>query len=102
VFDGELVVLDDASRPLFNELFGRGRPTYMAFDILMTDGEDLRSLPLRQRKAALARIGKRAESWIATAWSATGGRCTGPWSKPALRALSRSGSPMPATRSISA
>jgi hypothetical protein len=29
VFDGELVVLDDAGRPLFHELlFGRGRPTY--------------------------------------------------------------------------
>jgi hypothetical protein len=28
VFDGELVVLDDADRPLFNELlFGRRRPT---------------------------------------------------------------------------
>jgi bifunctional non-homologous end joining protein LigD len=35
VFDVELVVLDDAGRPLFNELlFGRGRPTYVAFDLL--------------------------------------------------------------------
>lgn len=66
VFDGELVVLDAAGRPLFNELvFGRRRPTYGAFDLLVADGVDLRPLPLRERKAALARIGKRAESWIA-------------------------------------
>ncbi len=66
VFDGELVVLDGAGRPHFDKLFfGRGRPTYVAFDLLMADGVDLRSLPLRERKAALARIGKRAEAWIA-------------------------------------
>jgi ATP-dependent DNA ligase len=55
VFDGELVVLDDAGRPLFNELlFGRRRPTYVAFDLLIDDGIDLRPLPLKQRKARLA------------------------------------------------
>jgi len=55
VFDGELVALDDAGRPLFVALmFGRRRPTYVAFDLLMADGVDLRPLPLRQRKAALA------------------------------------------------
>jgi hypothetical protein len=33
MFDGELVVLDDACRPRFNELLlGRRRPTYVAFD----------------------------------------------------------------------
>jgi bifunctional non-homologous end joining protein LigD len=56
VFDGELVVLDDAGRPLFNALmFGRRRPTYVAFDLLMAGGEDLR----------LVRVGKGAERWIA-------------------------------------
>src|SRR5262249_15129399 len=66
VFDGELVVLDAAGRPLFKELlFGRRRPTYVAFDLLMTDGIELRPLPLKQRKAMLARVGKGAESWIA-------------------------------------
>jgi ATP-dependent DNA ligase len=51
VFGGELVVLDDAGRPLFNELlFGRRRPTHVAFDLLIADGMDLRPLPL----AALA------------------------------------------------
>lgn len=56
-FDGELVLLDDAVRPLFNELmFGRRRATYVAFDLLMADSVDLRLLPLRERKAALARL----------------------------------------------
>lgn len=66
LFDGELVVLDDAGRPLFNELlFGRGRPIYVAFDLLIAEGVDLRRLPLRHRKARLAQIGKRADGWIA-------------------------------------
>ena len=43
-------------------MFGRGSPTYVAFDLLMAGGEDLRSLPLRERKATLTRIGKGAES----------------------------------------
>jgi bifunctional non-homologous end joining protein LigD len=66
VFDGELVVLDDAGRPQFDKLlFGRGRPTYVAVDLLMADGIDLRPLPLKERKARLARIGKGADRWIA-------------------------------------
>jgi ATP-dependent DNA ligase len=60
--DGELVVLDDAGRPLFDELlFGRGRPIYVAFDLLIADDLDLRPLPLKQRKAPLARLGEGAE-----------------------------------------
>jgi ATP-dependent DNA ligase len=66
VLDGELVVLDDAGRPLFNKLlFGCRRPTYVAFDLLIADGVDLRPLPLSDRKARLAQIARRAESWIA-------------------------------------
>ena len=66
VFDGELVVLDDAGRPLFDELLFARRPaTYVAFDLLIADGIDLRPLPLEQRKAELARIGEHAEGWIA-------------------------------------
>jgi len=66
VFDGELVVLDDTGRPLFNKLlFGDHRPTYVAFDVLFADGVDLRPLPLRDRKTRLAKIAKGAEGWIA-------------------------------------
>jgi ATP-dependent DNA ligase len=43
IFDGEIVVLDEAGRPLFDKLlFGRGRPTYVAFDLLEARGIDLR------------------------------------------------------------
>jgi ATP-dependent DNA ligase len=59
-------VLDDAGRRLFNKLlFGPRRPTYVAFDLLIDNGIDLRPLPLRERKAGLARLGDRAEGWIA-------------------------------------
>jgi hypothetical protein len=51
VFDGELVALDDAGQRLFIALmFGRRRPTYVGFDLLMADGIDLRPLPLSQRR----------------------------------------------------
>jgi bifunctional non-homologous end joining protein LigD len=66
VLDGELVVLDDAGRPLFNKLlFGHRRLTYVAFDLLMADGVDLRPLSLSDRKARLAEIAKCPEGWIA-------------------------------------
>jgi len=71
VFDGALVVLDRAGRRQLNELmYGCGRPTYVAFDLLMADGEDLRPLPLKERS-----IGSRSP----TALSATGGRYTARW-----------------------
>ena len=48
VFDGELVVLDDAGRPLSRSCYSAAaRPTYVAFDLLIADGMDLRPLPLR-------------------------------------------------------
>jgi ATP-dependent DNA ligase len=36
----------------------------MSFDLLIADGIDLRPLPLKQRKARLARLGERTEGWI--------------------------------------
>src|ERR1051326_2653539 len=54
ILDGELVCLDKAGRPQFNELFfRRGSPYYVAFDLLWLDGKDLRDLPLLKRKAQL-------------------------------------------------
>ena len=66
VLDGEIAVLDDTGRPRFLDLmFRRQTPVYVAFDLLMADGEDLRPLSLSARKAALAKIARDARAWIA-------------------------------------
>ena len=60
VLDGEIVTLDADGRPVFNDLmFGRQEPVYVAFDVLVVDGEDVRALPLKERKALLAKIVRR-------------------------------------------
>src|SRR6266536_739179 len=60
VFDGEIVALDEDGRPRFNDLlFGRREPVYVAFDVLFVDGEDVRALPLKERKAALEKVVRR-------------------------------------------
>jgi ATP-dependent DNA ligase len=46
-------------------MFGRRPPVYVAFDILVADGQDLRSRPLSSRKAAFAKLARRARGWIA-------------------------------------
>jgi hypothetical protein len=55
-----------------------------------------------ERKAALARIGKGAESWIALTNSVVGDGCAlyRPWSTPTSRALSPSVSLTPTIRSV--
>ena len=54
VLDGEIVCLDGDGKPNFRDLlFRRGEPRFIAFDILWSDGEDLRRLPLIERKRQL-------------------------------------------------
>jgi bifunctional non-homologous end joining protein LigD len=54
VLDGEMVVLDDDGRSNFARLaHGRTGSHYYAFDILMLGNDDLRGLPLRERKSIL-------------------------------------------------
>jgi bifunctional non-homologous end joining protein LigD len=54
VLDGEIVCLDGGAKPNFrNLLFRRGEPRFMAFDILWSNGEDIRRLPLIDRKRRL-------------------------------------------------
>jgi len=60
VFDGELVALDGDGRPILNDLmFGRTEPTYVPFDVLVADGENVTVLPLKDRKALLTQIVRR-------------------------------------------
>ncbi|HKD18606.1 MAG TPA: DNA ligase D, partial [Thermoanaerobaculia bacterium] len=75
VLDGEVVVLDERSRPRFGLLQQRALlqrrtdieraavelpATFFAFDLLAFEGLDLRTLPLSQRKALLQRFLPRA------------------------------------------
>jgi ATP-dependent DNA ligase len=57
--DGELVAFDDASHPSFNALQNATRETdvvFFAFDVLVSEGIDVKMLPLRARKDLLRRI----------------------------------------------
>jgi bifunctional non-homologous end joining protein LigD len=62
IIDGEIVALDDKGRPSFQLLqgfdMGFVRPpiAFYAFDLLRLNGEDLRGLPVEERKAKLAAL----------------------------------------------
>jgi bifunctional non-homologous end joining protein LigD len=62
VFDGEVVVLDSYGHTSFADLQASFQDhatkplTYFVFDLLFLDGEDLRSLPLTERKARLRKL----------------------------------------------
>lgn len=57
ILDGEVVCLDGDGSPLFNALlYRRSEPCFVTFDCLWLDGEDLRRLPLIDRKRVLRRI----------------------------------------------
>src|SRR6266568_2908256 len=51
VIDGEIARVDDSGRSVFNDLLFRRREClFFAFDLLFLNGEDLRGLPLIDRK----------------------------------------------------
>jgi bifunctional non-homologous end joining protein LigD len=57
--DGELVAFDDSGHLSFNALQNATRETnvvFFAFDVLVSEGKDLKTLPLRARKDLLNRI----------------------------------------------
>ncbi len=78
VLDGELVVFDAAGRPDRERLARRDKPgsdsalrrrarenpaTYVIFDLLHLDGEDLTDAPYRRRRELLEGLGLEGEAW---------------------------------------
>jgi bifunctional non-homologous end joining protein LigD len=59
VLDGELVAFDDEGQPSFNALQNAAPGTHVvffAFDVLVSEGKDVKALPLRERKHLLESI----------------------------------------------
>src|SRR5262249_36735958 len=63
VLDGEIACVDDSGRSVFNDLLFRRREcVFFAFDLLFLNGDDLRALPLIDRKARLKQLLHRKRS----------------------------------------
>src|SRR5215510_6270554 len=63
VIDGEIACVDELGRSVFNDLlFRRKECVFFAFDLLFLNGEDLRTLPLIERKARLKKLLRRKQS----------------------------------------
>src|SRR5215469_5455100 len=63
VLDGEIACVDDSGRSVFNDLLFRRREcVFFAFDLLFLNGEDMRALPLIERKARLKQLLRRKRS----------------------------------------
>src|SRR5262249_48730650 len=63
VLDGEIACVDDSGRSVFNDLLFRRRECVLfVFDLLFLNGEDLRTLPLIERKARLKQLLRRKRS----------------------------------------
>jgi bifunctional non-homologous end joining protein LigD len=62
ILDGEVVCLDGKGVSQFNQLLSRkAEPVFYAFDLLWLDGEDLRQMPLIERKKRLAQLVQAAK-----------------------------------------
>lgn len=66
VLDGEIVILNNKGVSDFQALqnyknTGKGKLTYVAFDLLYLNGEDIRQLPLTERKALLQEVIKQLD-----------------------------------------
>ncbi|HEY0127399.1 MAG TPA: non-homologous end-joining DNA ligase [Blastococcus sp.] len=87
VVDGEIVAMDDRGRPDFGALQNRmhrtgaevprlaaAKPvTFLVFDLLGWDGEDLTGLPYAERRERLDALGVSGHRWVATPWFRGGG-----------------------------
>ena len=82
VVDGEIVLMDEAGVPDFGALQNRmhrtgpevpamaaARPvTFLVFDLLADDGEDLTALPYEERRQRLDALNPTAYRWANTPW----------------------------------
>jgi len=87
VVDGEIVAMDAAGRPDFGALQNRMHRTgpevprmaaeqpvtYLVFDLLSWDGEDLLDVPYAERRERLDALGIAGNRWVATPWFPGGG-----------------------------
>ena len=65
ILDGEIVCLDwGRASELYKLLFGRSMPLFCAFDVLQIDGENMRGVPLLERKQKLFAIMPRIETHL--------------------------------------
>jgi ATP-dependent DNA ligase len=69
-----VIYADDTGRPIFLDLLRRRKPAaFVAFDLLWLNGEDLRTLPLVERKKRLRRLlARRSNPFIIEAMSIDG------------------------------
>ena len=65
VIDSEIACIDDLGRSVFNDLLFRRREClFFAFDLLFLNGEDLRGLPVIERKMRLQKLLRRRRSRV--------------------------------------
>jgi ATP-dependent DNA ligase len=63
ILDGEICCLEQNGTSNFkNLLFRREWPHFLAFDVIVVDGDDVRALPLLRRKRVLKRLMPKTES----------------------------------------
>lgn len=73
ILDGEIIVADETGRPRFYDLLrGTLAPAYVAFDVVWLNGEDLRPLPLSERRRHLQTILPKQSAFVSEALSVTG------------------------------
>ncbi|MGZ4607203.1 MAG: non-homologous end-joining DNA ligase [Blastococcus sp.] len=87
VVDGEVVAMDARGRPDFGALQNRMHRTgpevagmaaadpvtYLIFDLLAWDGEDLLARPYAERRERLDELGVAGHRWVSTPWFRGGG-----------------------------
>jgi bifunctional non-homologous end joining protein LigD len=87
IVDGEIVAMDEQGRPDFGALQNRmhrtgpevprlaaARPvTFLVFDLLSWDGEDLTGRPYAERRERLDTLGLSGSRWVMTPWFRGGG-----------------------------